>query len=154
MAQDELDGAYLSNLLHPNLQGDKAAFKNKNVELRKQILKRTDMPRRDSEENLSFWTRSKQRKMEDSLAEKANYPFLEIKKPVATASLVRRVKKRTIASMESVENDHALEKARERERVQTSPPVGGITGHPAIITDLTVGKLNPIYELRSSLIRS
>ena len=62
VGDNTLNGAFLSNILQPNLGTDPGVFKNKNVEVRKQVLKRKELPRRDSEENLSFWTRTVVRK--------------------------------------------------------------------------------------------
>ena len=63
--EDNLDGCYLSHLLQPNLQTNREIFKNKNIEIRKNVLRRRELPRRDSEENLSFWTSNTKRKFNE-----------------------------------------------------------------------------------------
>ena len=42
-------------------------FKNKNLEIRRNVLRRRELPRRDSEENLSFWTSSTKRKFNEQI---------------------------------------------------------------------------------------
>ena len=61
----KLSGHYFQNLLQGNLGADPRVFKNKNSEVRKTKLHRKEMPRRDSEENLSFWTKNIKRKFNE-----------------------------------------------------------------------------------------
>ena len=54
----EIDGSHFQDLLSPNLGTNREIFKNKNLQIRKNVLKRRNVPRRDSEENISFWTKN------------------------------------------------------------------------------------------------
>ena len=52
--------------MSPNLGANPKVFCNKNLEDRKNLLKRATVPRRDSLENLSFWTRDVKKKFDAS----------------------------------------------------------------------------------------
>jgi len=59
---ERISGHFFSNLLHQNLTTDPRVFKNKKTEERRNALRLRELPRRDSEENLSFWTKNVKKK--------------------------------------------------------------------------------------------
>ena len=65
LPNEQLDGVHMQNLLQPNLATDPAVFKNKNLKERRDLLRRRHLPRRDSVENLSFWTKDVKRKFNE-----------------------------------------------------------------------------------------
>jgi len=58
MRQTDIDGRFFQKLLRPQIHTDRGLFINKNIGVRKKLLQRRSLPRRDSIENLSFWTAS------------------------------------------------------------------------------------------------
>ena len=62
MIQTDIDGRFFKKLLCPNIHTDPELFVNKNARIRKEMLNRKTIPRRDSLENLSFWTVSDTKK--------------------------------------------------------------------------------------------
>ena len=64
----KLSGHYFQNLLQGNLGADPRVFKNKNSDVRRnKVQQRREILRRDSEENLSFWTKNVKRRFQEDL---------------------------------------------------------------------------------------
>ena len=53
----------MKKLLRPNIHTDRDLFFNRNAKMRKEVLTQKTILRRDSLENLSFWTQSDTKKL-------------------------------------------------------------------------------------------
>ena len=63
LVQENIEGRFMKKLLRPNIHTDRELFFNRNAKERKDHLTQKTILRRDSLENMSFWTQSDTRKL-------------------------------------------------------------------------------------------